>query len=190
MSERKCTVSGCDRRYRCSGYCGLHYNRWLNRGTTDDPPPSPWPTSCTVEGCDRKHCANRLCKLHYYRLKNKGTLAAPEARTDINYQGAHFRVTSARGSATKYKCCDCERQAQEWSYTHNDPGQLVDNLGRPYSLDVSHYVPRCRKCHRGLDNGRRKTPCIVDGCDRLMKAKGLCPRHYQSARKAAIRETT
>lgn len=31
-SSRNCTVEGCDRPYRCTGFCGLHYSRFLKYG--------------------------------------------------------------------------------------------------------------------------------------------------------------
>lgn len=89
MSERSCSVPGCDRKYRCSGYCGLHYDRWRTRGTTDEPPPRP--TECSVGGCPDKVVGWGWCRKHYYRWKKTGSLADPQPRTDISYTGAHFR---------------------------------------------------------------------------------------------------
>lgn len=35
MSEKKCSVDGCERKRYCRGWCRAHYQRWLRRGTTD-----------------------------------------------------------------------------------------------------------------------------------------------------------
>jgi len=35
MSERKCSVDGCDRLHWARGFCGLHYQRWKTHGTPE-----------------------------------------------------------------------------------------------------------------------------------------------------------
>lgn len=30
---KKCSVEGCDRKFRCKGYCNVHYRRWMQYGT-------------------------------------------------------------------------------------------------------------------------------------------------------------
>jgi hypothetical protein len=37
MSERTCTVSNCNERPHCHGFCRPHYNRWYRTGSTDAP---------------------------------------------------------------------------------------------------------------------------------------------------------
>lgn len=32
MPKRTCSVEGCARAYRCTGFCGLHYARWRKHG--------------------------------------------------------------------------------------------------------------------------------------------------------------
>jgi len=32
MSDRTCTIANCDRPYRCTGYCDMHYRRWRKHG--------------------------------------------------------------------------------------------------------------------------------------------------------------
>lgn len=177
---KQCGVDGCTRRYRCSGYCGLHYGRMRGTGTTDAPPTRA--TVCSIDACDRRVAAWGWCALHYYRWKRKGDVNwQPVQRTDINYAAAHLRIIAARGSASRQKCVDCGGDAREWSYTHEDPNELCDDIGRPFSLDINQYVPRCRKCHRRLD-ATQSPQCSVNGCETKMKAKGLCSKHYQRKR--------
>lgn len=76
MSDRTCAVEGCQRPYRCSGYCGLHYDRMRKTGTTDLP--TPVQRICQVPGCGRKHNCQGYCAAHYARLINWGS-----ARPDI-----------------------------------------------------------------------------------------------------------
>lgn len=75
------------------------------------------------------------------------------ARKDgpVGYQAAHDRLTVDLGPATDRECSDCGRPAAHWSYDHADPDELTDWRGLPYSLEASHYAPRCHACHRRLD---------------------------------------
>lgn len=34
---KTCTVDGCTRKFRCSGYCNTHYRRWIKYGTAEPP---------------------------------------------------------------------------------------------------------------------------------------------------------
>lgn len=69
----------------------------------------------------------------------------------VGYTAAHGRVKYLHGPAAAHACVDCGDNAQDWSYDKSDPTQLVDERGRPYSLDPTCYVPRCRSCHRRHD---------------------------------------
>lgn len=71
------------------------------------------------------------------------------------YNGLHRRLRREIGSASEYACVDCSEPAHEWSYDHSDPDALADSTGSLYSLNPSHYEPRCHTCHRRFD---QKTP--------------------------------
>lgn len=76
----------------------------------------------------------------------------------VGYNGAHTRVTSAKGSASDHLCVDCGDRAQDWSYDHRDPGgKQGTNKGSSmwFSADPDHYEPRCKPCHRRFD-GQQK----------------------------------
>lgn len=82
-------------------------------------------------------------------------------RADIvDYAGAHDRVRALRGSASSHPCVDCGESAQSWSYDRLDPhertGQNAYGRGLAYSLDPSHYHPRCKACHAAFDAPSRK----------------------------------
>ena len=68
----------------------------------------------------------------------------------IGYTALHHRIKAAFGPASSHQCARCTRQAQEWAYDHSDPEPLIEN-GKPYSLDITKYVPLCRPCHRAQD---------------------------------------
>lgn len=71
MAKRNCSVEGCDRAYRCSGYCGLHYDRVRRTGSPHLPAK---PTTCTVAGCGRGVYVTDKCRLHYDRLMKTGSV--------------------------------------------------------------------------------------------------------------------
>lgn len=41
MTKGTCKIDGCTSKNRSRGLCGMHYQRLLARGTTDDPKPPP-----------------------------------------------------------------------------------------------------------------------------------------------------
>jgi len=77
-------------------------------------------------------------------------------RTGRSYRTAHRNVERAKGKAKSYTCTDCTEQADQWSYDHADPDELIDKkTGCAYSLKVEHYGPRCTSDHRAFDERRK-----------------------------------
>lgn len=124
--------------------------------------------TCSLDGCDRKHFATAMCQMHYFRTRRNGnphTLRGQDKTSgpdhanwigdQVTYIGAHFRVQRARGSATLHDCIDCYAPAADWSYNHDDPHELRDGRGYPYSADPEQYDPRCKSCHIRFDNRAR-----------------------------------
>jgi hypothetical protein len=128
MSDRICSVEGCDRPHRARSWCDGHYQRWALQGVEPTTPLKP------------------------YRAGGGGPL--PQEK--VKYIGAHVRVHRLRGKATEHQCKHCGGQAAEWAYDHEDPNELHSGrLGRAkdllYSVDPAHYIPLCRECHRVFD---------------------------------------
>lgn len=75
---------------------------------------------------------------------------------EVGYFGAHTRVKSARGSASKYRCTRCGGKAHAWAYDHTDPNERFEYMAHwdrevAYSPNVGHYHPLCRGCHVRVD---------------------------------------
>lgn len=79
---------------------------------------------------------------------------------DLTYDGAHGRVKAKCGSASAQSCVGCGGRAEQWAYSHADPGERRQatgrEAGRPYSVHPDHYEPRCRRCHRRWDDAERR----------------------------------
>jgi hypothetical protein len=71
------------------------------------------------------------------------------------YAAAHLRVVRERGDAAAHRCARCPSPADEWAYDHTDSRELLDDVGRPYSLNPNFYLPLCRPCHRRFDAQQR-----------------------------------
>ena len=151
-----CFVDGCLNLHYAKGLCKLHYARWLRSG---DPGEAErrvviQGSECVVKGCDRPPSKRNMCGMHYQRWKTYGDPGGPQpqlGREDVTYATAHRRVNTAYGPATDHPCCQCENGAEEWAYDHLDKGERLSVNGRPYSIDLSHYAPMCRSCHRCFD---------------------------------------
>lgn len=158
----ECAADGCTRepRSRVAEYCEKHYYRLRRNGTLETVAPRVPATTCVVDGCDRRaERTDGLCRACLYRFHRNGSFdyvgyrLPPELTT---YTVVHQRVRAAKGSASKYRCVDCGRQARQWSYDHKDPGSRWGTTPSypdpmPFSVSVDHYEPRCIPCHKRFD---------------------------------------
>jgi hypothetical protein len=163
-----CRVDGCDRHpNRLRGtICETHYCRIRRTGTTDPRPPLPPIQPCSVDGCDTPARARThgLCGKHREAQRRWGDPTINKAgwarRDDPGYRAAHRRVARSKGPASRH-ACPCGAPAAHWAYDHQDPDQRIGQAGAegeglPYSLDPSHYRPRCVPCHKTEDLARLK----------------------------------
>ena len=163
-----CVIDGCDnpsRSSRCP-HCEMHYYRIRRRGTIELVKPNRKRRGiCTIDGCGKRDKGpHGLCDKHYTRKVRHGDPLAfrpnpmpsgpdnPKWTGDLATYGAvHQRVKKARGVPSLHTCVDCGGQAQHWSYDHGDPNELFEEGYGAYSLEISHYAPRCVKCHKNFD---------------------------------------
>lgn len=174
MSDRTCSIDGCERPLVARAMCSMHWQRWRDKGDPGQAAPLK-PTgrrvpgvTCSVDGCTRSVlvAARGLCQAHYKRWQRRGEPGAAEIRPtwdgSVGYRLMHDWVQKRRGRASDFNCAWCGNLAHEWAYDHADENELVMPLDSPqhagfaYSLDMDHYEPLCRSCHRKADLNRGK----------------------------------
>jgi hypothetical protein len=149
----KCAIPDCDSPKAKREWCNKHYLRWYKHG-------DPTHDQQRFTQCQANECTNRprsttggLCEMHYYRKRRHGNAltVVNTRRDDSGYRAAHARIARDRGLARTMRCADCGTQAHHWSYRHDDPNEAVSPDGQPFSLDPTHYDPRCAPCHAVFD---------------------------------------
>ena len=161
---RLCSIPECGRVAQARGWCKMHWRRWRKSG---DPNivkvRGSWNKKagpCEVAECGQTAHARGLCSKHYTRWAKHGDVEklAPTGRPlkgdHLSITGVHKRLARLWGPASGRQCIGCERRAAEWSYDGLDPDQLTgvaNGFVMAYSVDLSHYQPRCTSCHRKFD---------------------------------------
>lgn len=127
---------------------------------------------CSIADCDNesKYASTGWCQTHYHRYWRTGStdILPKPLRTDLSYRGAHCRVRSVFGAASKYMCAKCPHSwAKEWAYDGTDDTALTEFIGGKYKVMYSvwpeFYMPLCFPCHRGMDKtswAARRTHCV------------------------------
>lgn len=82
MTDRTCSVDDCEkpRGGYSSGWCPMHYQRWMRNGNLDDPKPRRI-RSCSIDGCGKPAQARGWCPMHYQRWRQTGSTDDPKPLT-------------------------------------------------------------------------------------------------------------
>jgi Helix-turn-helix domain len=158
MSRRLCSVPGCHGKHLCRGFCGTHYVRWYERGTTD--PPTPGPRShrrvtateqaeiarLYASGLTMREVGDRLGRsqptIHLTLHKLGVEVRRPgqpsgerhslwKGQRLISHREFHKYLQRQRGAASNYTCA-CGAPAEQWSY--HDAGadhEVIDTTAGP-----------------------------------------------------------
>ena len=71
MTQRTCSIDGCDKRHFGHGYCNMHYERWRKHGDPTREPPQPI-EGCAIDDCEAAHYCRGWCRIHYNRWRRQG----------------------------------------------------------------------------------------------------------------------
>ena len=153
MSDRTCTIEGCDRPILCRGWCRRHYRRWSTYGDPEYVKPPAEVVPCSIEGCPGEAHARGWCKPHYERWRTKGDPAWEQPTT--------------QSSTCAVDGCDREVKSRGWCQAHYFRWRRT---GDPGTAELAL-------------KGQPKEPCNIEDCDHDQAALGLCDRHAQRYRK-------
>jgi len=174
MHNTTCSVPDCEKSEAAGGLCAMHWARVQRTGRVEGLRPRRGGV-CSIEGCEEPHDSNGWCKKHSRRARHNGDplvvrqgkpspgVGHPHWLGDsVSYDGWHARLYAIKGRAADHTCVDCHCAARDWSYDHCDPDERQSDDG-PYSLDASHYAPRCRRCHSTFDIEQARARRAVTG---------------------------
>lgn len=68
-----CTIGGCNNKYRCKGFCEMHYTRYRVHGDPLKTLHHP-NQKCSINNCKNKHKAKGLCNNHYEKQRHENNL--------------------------------------------------------------------------------------------------------------------
>lgn len=143
---------------------------------------------CSIEGCGQKHSAQGLCVKHYSEHRRQFSktkcidCGAPCTR--IRCKSCAIGYRKAQRGICLVPGCGQPHQAKgyckvHWRlFTHPDQplGRCVD-CGQPCWSRSG----RCRPCQDAYRRSQHPI-CSVPGCERLVRARGLCKSHYEAQR--------
>lgn len=134
MTDRTCSIEGCDAPFLARGFCSKHYQRWKVHG---DPLGSASPRfiPCSVAGCDERANARGLCGKHYQQSRREGTLPPLVAiPAECSVDGCERKVYGRGWCATHWR----------WWRQYGDP--LGTGLLEPIGAVRPYGTKWCRKC--------------------------------------------
>jgi len=173
LSDRTCSVEGCEDPHLALGFCRKHYARVRRNGTPDLPYPEPVPgirRRCSVEGCElpTRYSTRSItvCSKHYQRLQKHGTTDLPPKRIRICGRPDCERPAGSSGFCLKH--WQFKTQMRGYGITADqykvmlevqDGGCAIcggmNSNGRRLAVDHDHSCcptkfRSCGKCVRGL----------------------------------------
>jgi hypothetical protein len=151
MTQRTCSVDGCEKQARARGWCAAHWKRWRTYGDplmTKYGQPKP---PCSIGGCSNPAYGKGWCSLHWQRWRRHGDPLAVTRTPPSGHLGAVCSVEE----------CDKPTKALGWCGMHYRRHRLTG------SLDL---LPRVKK---------PRERCSVGKCPNAAESRGWCDKHYQ-----------
>lgn len=184
MSERTCSVEGCERPAHARGWCPSHYARWRKYGDPATPlVRHPNIGTCAVGGCDEPSRKLGLCSSHYAQQYHSGQPPKP-----FGYKWAE------RGS-----CLVCGAPCEQRGLRQFCSGrcQMRESRSRREYADASRPTKPCALCGAEMDllapgvgkngqPGSRKRRADSSLCADCRRQNGY--RHHYSVQALAARD--
>ena len=130
MTERMCSIDGCDRSLLARSWCKHHYRRWSKYGDPLGAPPAR-PAVCSVGGCEAPPRTRGWCGKHYSRWRAHGDPLATswhQPKPPCSIEGCEKTATGRTW---------CPMHYERWR-KHGSTDVVFQPDTRRYSLD-EHY---------------------------------------------------
>lgn len=194
MTERTCSVNGCEKPARTRGWCNAHYLKWYRHG---DPEHRPGPREipeCAVEGCERPAKSRGWCNAHYLRWWQNSDLGKAVIRLRGKGQGQCKFPGCGRPSPLQGLCDAHQRQRSQGKtltilqkrtnpLERDEHGRklcgtcdtwlLVENFTRSVSRSDG-LAARCKRCERSSSLKRKFGVTLAEYEDILTAQGGGC----------------
>jgi len=176
MSDRTCTVEGCDGPLTARLMCGRHYQQWrqsVREAGLPLPPkgriPRTAPQPCAIDGCEQTARKRGWCETHYSRWQRTGDVGAEIPVADYP---PHLPPHASDAECSVGGCAKPVRGGgRGLCGAHYERLRLTG--------DVRADIPV-----RALAPPRAPgDQCAVDGCERPPDSRGWCQMHYDRWRK-------
>ena len=169
MTDRTCSIEGCERRHSARGWCHTHYVRWRRSGDPMQtmsgraaPLTDQADRSCSVSDCTRSVQARGWCSTHYARWSKTGDpLVTPSGKRRGVYRTCS--VAGCEGKLNGFGLCRPHRRvvqvygvSPEWFDAALAEGCAIcgDAKATRYAVDHDHACcpgkSSCGSCVRGV----------------------------------------
>jgi len=184
-----CSIQGCERSYKASGYCNKHYMQIRRHGRPTPERELGRKQTCSVKGCDKLHKAHGYCNKHYRQIKKHGKLVPehelhrwdscrasgcthpPKAK---GYCDKHYKQIANHGRLTP------ERElGRSLGQQRNNTDRLATTTSDPFSqLFDKKIFGDHSEWKEDFFIGDLPTDCDIFDCEEPHFSGGVCHFHY------------
>jgi hypothetical protein len=188
-----CSVAGCDRRGAIRGLCGRHYERWRRGGPAADiisiaPLDAPSAQFRPVEGADNDECrvawlSGLLEGEGTFGMTRRSTPAYPLVSVEMCDEDVVARAAQILGAVTVRMR---EPEDEDWSTTYvaritgDQAAEWMRRVRDRMGVRRSGAIDAALAAYRPIRLTQVPTTCVVLGCGRPHRSRGLCNTHYMS----------
>ncbi len=173
--RRPCSIEGCESSVFARGWCQKHYNRWRDKGTTDDIRQNQR-GACTVEGCLNPHAALGLCRLHWDRQQRKTRRAARIAnRAERHCLSCEQPLRPEQRDDTLFcsrKCKEAETVASGRAADAGRRHYYLSQYGMTREEALERFGSTCNICGSAGGTGRHGN-LHIDHCHATGQVRGI-----------------